>query len=391
VLRSALLLALLALAALPGAATARVRLAGPDRADLDDVPATAIRDTVIHGGAARGAGADVPFGAYGGVYTTATGDRVRVYMSTGFVPDARVLQNWADFFGSLVHGPELARLTVYLTPVAEMQGICSAEADGCYSDGRDEMIVPGQATSDGVSPEAIAAHEYGHHIANHRNNAPWPAVDWGPKYWATNQGVCDAVRSGWAAPGNEEGRYGRNPGEAWAETNLVLNGGTWGGIVDPDWFPRASDLYWARQDILHPYEPGWFAGARGHLTRHHARSRFYRLAVENDGRITVELRGTRSLDADLYLTTRGGRRLARATRTGHREVLRYTACGERTVRLEVYRYHGFGRYRFRAFLPYDAKGVGAAARRSPRRAGPGGGSGRDVPKVHRLPSRSRAL
>lgn len=386
-LRSALFLGLLALAALPGVATARVRLADPDRADLDRTPATAVRDTVIHGGAARAAGADVPFDAYGGVYTAATGDQVRVYMSSGYVPDARVLQNWANFFGSLVHGPELARLTVYLTPVAEMESICSAEADGCYSDGRDEMVVPGQATSDGVAPVQIAAHEYGHHIANHRNNAPWPAVDWGPKYWATNQGVCDAVRSGWAAPGNEEGRYGRNPGEAWAETNLVLNGGTWGEIVDASWFPQASDLYWARQDILHPYEPGGYGTARAHFARHHRRSRFYGLPIDNDGPVTIKLRGTRSLDADLYLTTTGGRRLAKATHTGHGEVLRYTACGARKLRLEVYRYDGFGRYRFRAFLPYDAKDVGAAARRAGRVVS----SGREVPKVQRLPSRSRAL
>jgi hypothetical protein len=361
VLRPALLLCLLALAAVPGSAAARVRLAGPDRADLDAVPAGAVHDKVIRGAAPRAA--VVPPGAYGGVVATPAGEHLRIFESPGFVPDAGVLQNWAAFFGSLVHGSEISRLTVYLAPVPEMQSICSAEADGCYFPERDEMVLPGQTTPDGVPPVVTAAHEYGHHIANHRNNAPWDANTWGPKYWATNKGVCPLVHAGFAHPGNEGHFYARNPGEAWAETNLVLNGGTWGDIVDPGWFPRASDLYWARQDILHPYQPGGYGSAHAHFARHHARSRYYRVPLDNDGPVTIKLRASRSLDADLYLTTPGGRRLAKATRTGHRETLRYTACGVRQARLEVFRFDGFGRYRFRAFLPYDAKGAESEGRR----------------------------
>jgi hypothetical protein len=308
----------------------------------------------------------VPFGAYGGVYTTAAGEQVRVFMSPAFTPDPVVLQHWADFFGSLLHGSELGRLTVYLVPVAEMETICSADADSCYSPSDDEMVLAGQPPPDGQPVEEVAAHEYGHHIANHRNNAPWDANDWGPKYWSTNQSVCPNVRSGWAVPGNEGRYYDRNPGEAWAETNRVLNGGAWGDIVDPAWFPRASDLYWAAQDILHPYRPGGYGTAHARFARHHRRSRFYGLPVDNDGPITVKLRGTRSLDADLYLTTPNGRRVAHATHTGRGEVLRSTACGTRRLRLEVYRYRGLGRYRIRVFLPFDAEGAGSAARRRPR-------------------------
>ena len=52
------------------------------------------------------------------------------------------------------------------------------------------MYVPDQAVESGHAPEYVLAHEYGHHIAAWRSNAPWEAVDWGPKHWASAMRAC---------------------------------------------------------------------------------------------------------------------------------------------------------------------------------------------------------
>ena len=52
-----------------------------------------------------------------------------------------------------------------------------------------------------LSAEAIIAHEYGHHVAANRSNAPWAALDWGTKRWATYIQVCGRARDGRALPG----------------------------------------------------------------------------------------------------------------------------------------------------------------------------------------------
>jgi hypothetical protein len=84
------------------------------------------------------------------------------------------------------------------------------------------MIVAGEDTLGGVPREQALAHEYGHHIARHRLNTPWPAIDWGPKRWASYENVCQNVKSGSMFPGNEtEPQYKLNPGEG----GLSLTGG----------------------------------------------------------------------------------------------------------------------------------------------------------------------
>ena len=58
-------------------------------------------------------------------------------------------------------------------------------------------------TTDGIAPNSVATHEYGHHVAANSNNAPWRAIDWGTKRWASMVGVCSRVQSGMAFPGDE--------------------------------------------------------------------------------------------------------------------------------------------------------------------------------------------
>ena len=36
---------------------------------------------------------------------------------------------------------------------------------------------------------SVLTHEYGHHIADSRQNPPWPSVNWGTKRWASYENV----------------------------------------------------------------------------------------------------------------------------------------------------------------------------------------------------------
>ena len=73
-----------------------------------------------------------------------------------------------------------------------------------------------------MTPQEVVRHEYGHHVAANRLNPPWSAADWGPKTWATDQGICALAAAGTAFPGNESDHYELNPGEAWAESYRIF-------------------------------------------------------------------------------------------------------------------------------------------------------------------------
>src|SRR5262249_46532400 len=160
---------------------------------------------------------------WGGPRTAATGESVTVFVSDSYPVDDALAQRWADFFAELVHGPELQQLTAYVAPPAEVQETCGSRyAPGCYGGGRIGLIgEPADGAS--VTPEEVARHEYGHHLAFNRGNPPWQAVDWGPKRWSSLAGICARVTAGTAFPGDEGDHYKENPGEAFAETYRALN------------------------------------------------------------------------------------------------------------------------------------------------------------------------
>ena len=80
------------------------------------------------------------------------------------------------------HGAELSTVTVTVVTAAELPASCNSDALGCYRPG--EITIADEVLG-GVTPEEVARHEYGHHVAASRLNSPWPALDWGPKRWAT--------------------------------------------------------------------------------------------------------------------------------------------------------------------------------------------------------------
>jgi hypothetical protein len=321
-----------------------------------------IHDTIVRGRRPLARSAQAPSG---GVYTTADGSQPTILLSSAYAPNPVAGQSLANFFGLLLHGDELSALTVYLAPYAEMQSLCgSADADSCYDTSADTMYLVGDVPPDGVPLAEIAAHEYGHHVANYRDNSPWVAGDWGPKYWATAEHVCDLVTAGLAFPGDEDEHYAVNPGEAWAETYRVLNAQnlfSW-PLLSELFAPDTKSLAAARRDVLEPWGGDMYTTYTRRLSDRR-RSKMYWVPVQNDGAIDVNLRTTGSLDADVYVFENRHSRtpLARSQRAGHRDRITGSICGMRRVLIAVLRYKGRGSYRLRVTLPYTNDGYASAA------------------------------
>jgi len=196
----------------------------------------------------------------GGPITTSTGETVNVQVSDALPLETSTPEGWAEFLTGLTHGAEIAVLTTYIATLDEVQETCGERALGCYSS--NQMIAPGDTTMLDVTPEEIVRHEYGHHVALHRLNAPWDAIDWGPKLWASAMNVCDRVARKEAHPGNEGTYYAFNPGEAWAETYRLMDErkagittATW-PIISDTFFPNEAALQAAERDVLQPWKAG---------------------------------------------------------------------------------------------------------------------------------------
>jgi hypothetical protein len=349
----ALVLALLIVGVLAGPAAAARPAARYPVPALAGAPLGARHDTIVRGGPARAAA-----GRHGGFFTAKDGTRFKVYESPSFAPDDRMLQAWADYFGGLVHGKELKQLTLYLAPLKEVEKVCGdvSGADSCYDPDANEITLIGQAVSGHDSPEAIGAHEYGHHVANHRHNDLGDAMDWGPTYWGSYEDVCDRVDERTAFPGDEDKHYTENPGEAWAEVYRVANAqepNLW-DVVDDSWQPNRTAIAKAKADVRNPYDGGEYVDRRGSFGRKGSPWRHVRAPVENDGTVDLRLTSTGSLDADLYVfATRKSRRpIDKATRRGHKETLVGDYCGYRWLDVRVKRKRGSGRYKLRLTLPY---------------------------------------
>ena len=120
------------------------------------------------------------------------------------------------------------------------------------------MVAPGETVAD-ITAEEVVRHEYGHHIAFNRLNAPWTAVDWGPKRWASAANVCARVARREAYPGDEGTNYALNPGEAWAEAYRLMDERK-AGDHDRDVADRLAELLPERggtpgggADVLQPW------------------------------------------------------------------------------------------------------------------------------------------
>jgi hypothetical protein len=332
-----------AAASVPTAAGAeRHRLVYPQQRAI--ARAGPIRDTVLRGSAERqlSAAAD-----WGGTLTASTGESVTIRFSSSYAEDAAVAQRWAEFFASLVHGPELATVDVYLAPLNEVEGICGGDALACYSSDGNLLIAPGEAPSASTSAEAVVTHEYGHHVAASRSDTPWRAVRWGTKRWSSYEHVCARAAAGELFPGAEQGaRYAYNPGEAFAEAYRVLNERLSGRpetpweIVTRSLYPDSTALALLQQDVVDPWAGNATVTAATTLSRR-ARVRTIVFATPLDGmlRVTVRAHARERVRASVLRSspTRTITINGTTARTGSS-----TVCGARTVGVRLTLLRGSG-------------------------------------------------
>jgi hypothetical protein len=271
-----------------------------------------------------------PPGYWGGQYRISTGQSVTVYTSNDYPVDERANQALADFLARAVHGSEIESVEIYRVTSAGVEQLCgSALALACYSPAEDQIVVPAEAIDNDISAEAALLHEYGHHVAFHRDNAPWPAVDYGTKRWATYENICREQRRGNVFPGDEQDNYQLNPGEGFAEAYRVLNEQRLGlretpwDAVSRRFIPDSTALQLIQQDVLQPWRRGTTTRLTGRLKS--GKSRTYRIPTPLDGNFNV------SGPAGLRLTVLGpSSRIASGRRVVGTEV-----CGQRTLRVRA--------------------------------------------------------
>ena len=278
-----------------------------------------------------------------------------IYASTAYPQDPALGQKWADFLSTLVHGSELSAVTVFLAPEAQIGRVCGEDALACFSPQDSVIVSPGEDPAADISAEAVITHEYGHHVAAHRSNPPWSALDYGTKRWASYIQVCSRARQGELFPGAEESpQYQLNPGEGFAESYRLLNERK-AGLAETPWqvvsdslYPDSTALTLLGQDVSTPWQGVTTTTRTGSLTRT-TRVRTFTVPTQLDGTLKISLRpsaGTR-LALDVYASST---RLVHAVGAGAFSRTT-TICGQRILRIRVSAASGNGAFRLTVAKP----------------------------------------
>jgi hypothetical protein len=251
-------------------------------------------------------------------------------------------QRVADFIGTLIHGDEVDLLTVQLDSEAQLGFDCGLGAEACYFSGENKVVIGGyeEADGDGASFDFVLAHEYGHHVAQHREMpAPFSdAIDWGPERWASLEGVCRGQRAGRLYPGDEGTHYFEDPGEAFAEAfahyrfpDLPV---TW--RYSPALEPNAAAFRAIREDTLEPWQGRTSLTLSGHVPARGEGAAVETLRTPLDGLVSLRPSSLSRHGYELALRSRAGR-LLRSSRNGldPSQRLDYTVCGEHRLRLVI--------------------------------------------------------
>jgi hypothetical protein len=324
-------------------------LKSPRVSELGNAAGLMITDSILSSSATRRLAA---VASWGGTFTASTGEQVNINVSDSYPVDAARAQHWADFFASLLHGSELSAVHVYLAPLDEVQQFCGQAALACYSPNQDLLVAPGDDPSSDLSAEAVVTHEYGHHVANNRSDAPWQAIDYGTKRWSSYMQVCAKTASGELFPGAEQdARYQLNPGEGFAESYRVLNERRL-GVVESPWqvvsqalYPDATALSLIEQDVLSPWTGPAQSSLSATLTKR-AKARTLSVATPFDGTFRVTVRAAKGERVGVNLVTSSGTRVAHTVVTGTAaRTLTTTVCGSRTYSVKLSLTKGSGRAR----------------------------------------------
>ena len=292
--------------------------------------------------------AQPPAGFTGGAVTASDGEQVTIYVQSDLAAaDPSIAQRWADMVTSLVHGPEISTIEIYVASLDRVQQTCGSQALGCYAHNRLIAMATDLPT---ISARAVLTHEYGHHVAESSDNTPWAAVDYGPKRWSTVVGVCSRTESGELAPGDEGSRYTLNPGEAFAEDYRVLNERrqglpeTFWGVVDRRFYPDQATLDAVALDVTSP----WHGPTTSTLTSSftpRATGRGFRVATPLDGTFRVTLTSPSKTQFTLRVVDpASGKELGSSIVSGRVKAVETSVCGERTLQVQVKRQRGSGSF-----------------------------------------------
>jgi hypothetical protein len=311
------------------------RLEIPSRTEIARA-ASPIADTEV---AAANVSAVAPDGYWGGQYRTSTGELVTIYASNNYPVDPALGQRWADFLASLVHGSEISTVTVLLSTPAQIEHVCGSDAVACYSPQGAVLYTPGEDPGTDLSAEAVITHEYGHHVAANRSDAPWSALDSGPKRWASSMQVCARTRSGELFPGTEDaGHYTLNPGEGWAETYRVLNERK-AGVAEAPWeivtqslYPTEAALTAAEQDVTGPWQAISATTQTAALSRT-KKTRTFTVTTQLDGTLKMTLKhaARMRLSVDVFASSTRAAHVVSAGAVSRT----FTVCGARNYRFKV--------------------------------------------------------
>ncbi len=328
----------------------------PLSAAAASVTSSPIRDTILPPSGLRLLTTSVNY--WGGTFTASTGEQVTIRVSDSYPQDPAFAQRWADFLATLLHGPEISTVIVYLAPLREVQLICGRSALACYSPSDRLLVAPAEDVTSDISAESVVMHEYGHHVAASRSDAPWAAIDYGTKRWASYLQVCARSQQGQLFPGAEDAtNYRFNPGEAFAETYRLLNErrlgvpeSTW-DIVSQSLYPDATALALVEQDVTSPWQGNSASSSSAALTTR-ARTRNVTVTTPLDGTLRVTVRGVRNARVALDLYTSGGSRVSHTVVSGAAsKSVSTTVCGTRSYRARLTLQRGSGRFQLAVSKP----------------------------------------
>jgi hypothetical protein len=307
------------------------------------------RDTVI----------DAPSAGSARISATATASRYPIADGSGASVEIAVTEaclasctavdpySIAGFLGTLVHGPEMNLLEVQLDTPSQLEFDCGFGAQACYYGGENRMVISGNDTPapDGASREFVIAHEYGHHVARHRESpSPFPAaLDWGTPRWSSYEQICRLRRARLVFPNSFGVHYFRDPGEAFAEAFAVARfprGGLrwrWPEALRPD----AAAMRAIREDTLRPWLGRRAFQLAGRLPPGRRGTTVKAFRTPLDGTVSLWPNGRRRLG--LSLLNRAGRVLRGSRRgSGLDRRLNFTVCGQSRLRVAIQSFGGAG-------------------------------------------------